>query len=125
MESRETSSARPELTERNRIAAVICPDLTHTIAEGHDQCEVLTDLAMERLDAAVHAHNSDLKIVLEVAQAWTEEYGYTKPDKATAVYEATERLSQISQARSEPCDHSHCCWYHGTHTTPHKGCVLR
>lgn len=27
--------------------------------------------------------------------------------------------------RDAACDHTRCCKFHGTHSNPHKGCILR
>jgi len=29
------------------------------------------------------------------------------------------------EERDAACDHTRCCRYHGTHSMPHKGCILR
>lgn len=59
---------------------------------------------------------------------WMEHVHLTEAAAHDWVMQQTERMQNLSRVQEVVvyCNHDRrCCRYHGTHTDPHRGCILR
>lgn len=101
---------------RSRFTRVVLPD-----GRSFDVRGTRDGLTVDRLTAAARQSALRGDQVAAMAAAFAVEHLTPTPEEVAVL----ERFVQLA-ADAARCDHDHrCCKTHGTHSSPHVGCILR